>query len=181
MAEEPQATETDVTEETEAKETPKTYTQEELDKEIEREAERRVAKAKKGWDEQLDGKLSEAKTEGAKLAKMSAQEKADAEAKERADKLAAREAELNKRELTANVRDVLAEKDLPSELADPLVALGDADLINQTADSISRLISERVNKEVDNKLSGGGKPTGEPSQLEDNDDPFKKILNKYKK
>lgn len=175
MAEEPKTPETDVTEKTEAEETPKTYTQEELDKEIEREAERRVAKAKKGWDEQLDGKLSEAKTEGAKLAKMSAQEKAEAAAKERAEKLAAREAELNKRELTANVRDVLAEKDLPSELADPLVALGDADLITQTADSISRLISERVNKEVDSKLSGGGKPKGSAENIDTKSDLAKSL------
>lgn len=157
-------------ESTEAKETPKTYTQEELDKEIEREAERRVAKAKKGWDEQLDGKLSEAKTEGAKLAKMSAQEKADAEAKERADKLAAREAALNKRELTANVRDVLSEKNLPPELADPLVELGDADLITKTADLISRFIDERVNNEVDSALSGSGKPKGSPDSVNDKSD-----------
>lgn len=144
---------------------PVTYTEEEMSKRIEQEAERRVQKAHDKWEKAQAAKLEEAKSEGAKLAKMTAQEKAEAEQEKRMKELEAREQEINKRELTANVRDVLTDKGLPVEMAESLVTLGDADVINQTTDTLAKLIDKRVNEQVDSKLSGAGKPTGSSDKL----------------
>ncbi|PVY82551.1 DUF4355 domain-containing protein [Convivina intestini] len=147
-----------------------TITKEELAKRLDQEAERRVAKARDGWQSDLDAKLEEAKSEGAKLAKMSAAEKAKAEEEQRMSELEKREAEINKRELTANVKDVLADKGLPSELASVLVELGDADAITKATDNIATIIDQRVNEQVDKKLSGSGKPRGESSDTDTRSD-----------
>ncbi|CAH1857148.1 DUF4355 domain-containing protein [Convivina praedatoris] len=157
-----------------------TLTQEELAKRLDQEAERRVAKARDGWQSDLDAKLEEAKSEGAKLAKMSAAEKAKAEEDKRMSELEKREAEINKRELTANVKDVLADKGLPSELASVLVELGDADAINKATDNIATIIDQRVNEQVDKKLGGSGKPGGSSSNLSGTNDPYEAIMKKYK-
>ncbi|CAK1249036.1 DUF4355 domain-containing protein [Fructobacillus cardui] len=158
-----------------------TLSQEEANKLAEQEAERRVAKARAKWEESMKEKLEEAKSEGEKLAKMSAQEKADQAAKKQAEEMKAREEALNKRELTASVRDELADKNLPSDLADTLVSIGDAEQISKAIVTLDGLIAERVNQEVNQKLQGSGKPQGGASPLTDEDDPFSKVMKKYNK
>lgn len=158
-----------------------TLSQEEANKLAEQEAERRVAKARAKWEETMKDKLEEAKSEGEKLAKMSAQEKAEQAAKKQAEEMKAREEALNKRELTASVRDELADKNLPNDLAEPLVSIGDAEQISKAITTLDGLIAERVNQEVNQKLQGSGKPKGGTSTLTDEDDPFSRIMKKYNK
>ncbi|CAK8054123.1 DUF4355 domain-containing protein [Eupransor demetentiae] len=156
-----------------------TYTAEEAQKMAEQEAERRVAKVRAKWEKEQQAKLDEAKSEGAKLAKMSEDEKRQAEQEKQEAEYKKRLDELNRRELTANTRDVLSEKGLPSDLADSLVTLGDAEAINKTVDVLTSTIEKQVNAKVDAKLSGSGKPNGSASELDNVDNPFAAKMKKY--
>ena len=139
----------------------------------------RFQKQKAKFDEQLAKAVEDGKSEGQKLAKMSAQEKADAEEQERLAKLDEREQELNKRELTANVGDILTEKGLPKELANSLVVLGDADKISAVVDMVQKSIEQGVNDGVKERMRQDP-PTNGGSNLNATDDPFAKVLNQYK-
>ena len=164
MAEETQAQEeVETTEET--TQAPTTYTQDQLDS----EADKRAAKA-----------LEDAKSEGARLAKMSADEKAQELEKQRQAALDKREAELNQRELSASTKSLLVDKGLPGELADSLVALGDADKIKSAVETLGKSIQETVNKQVESKLQTDPPKNG-ASALDGADDPFNKIMAQYKK
>lgn len=160
-----------------------TLTQEELDAKINSEYDRRFQKQQEKFNQQLEEvknkALEDGKSEGQKLAKMSAQEKADAEAQKRLDDLKAREDELNQRELTANVVDVLAEKGLPKELAGSLVGLGDADKISNVVETIQKSIEQGINEGVNERMRQDP-PTNGSSNLDATDDPFTKVLNQYK-
>lgn len=173
MAEEVQEVET--TEETDKQ----AFTQSELDSYTDSKISKALEKQKAKFDEQLAKAVEEGKSEGQKLAKMSAQEKADAEAQKRLDDLKAREDELNQRELTANVVDVLAEKGLPKELAGSLVGLGDADKISNVVETIQKSIEQGINKGVNERMRQDP-PTNGSSNLDATDDPFAKVLNQYK-
>lgn len=155
-------------------------TQEELDAKINSEYDRRLAKRQTDFDKQLADALEKGKSEGQKLAKMSATEKAEAEQKTKEDALAQRESELNKRELSANVKDILNEKGLPASLSDSLVALGDADKISDTIGVLSKSIEDEVNKRVKESLRTGP-PKNNSSVLDDDNDPFKAVMETYKK
>lgn len=173
MAEEVQGVET--TEETDKQ----AFTQSELDSYTDSKISKALEKQKAKFDEQLAQAVEEGKSEGQKLAKMSAQEKADAEAQKRLDDLKAREDELNQRELTANVVDVLAEKGLPKELAGSLVGLGDADKISNVVETIQKSIEQGINEGVNERMRQDP-PTNGSSNLDATDDPFTKVLNQYK-
>lgn len=173
MAEEVQEVET--TEETDKQ----AFTQSELDSYTDSKISKALEKQKAKFDEQLAQAVEEGKSEGQKLAKMSAQEKADAEAQKRLDDLKAREDELNQRELTANVVDVLAEKGLPKELAGSLVGLGDADEISNVVETIQKSIEQGINNGVNERMRQDP-PTNGSSNLDATDDPFTKVLNQYK-
>lgn len=173
MAEEVQEVET--TEETDKQ----AFTQSELDSYTDSKISKALEKQKAKFDEQLAQAVEEGKSEGQKLAKMSAQEKADAEAQKRLDDLKAREDELNRRELTANVVDVLAEKGLPKDLAGSLVGLGDADKISNVVETIQKSIEQGINEGVNERMRQDP-PTNGSSNLDASNDPFAKVLNQYK-
>lgn len=160
-----------------------TLTQEELDAKINSEYDRRFQKQQEKFNQQLEEAknkaLEDGKSEGQKLAKMSAQEKADAEEKERLAKLDEREQELNQRELTANVTDILVKKGLPKDLAEPLVGLGDADKISNVVETIQKSIEQGINEGVNERMRQEP-PTNGSSNLDASDDPFTKVLNQYK-
>ena len=104
------AEETTAVEKEQATPTAKTFTQDELnaiiDKRLERE--RKDAQAR----------IDKAVTEAQKLAKMSADERAEHERQELQKTLAQREAEITKRELRAEAKSQLSDKGLPVELAE---------------------------------------------------------------
>ena len=94
------------------------------DPKMQAEFDKRVAKAletnRAKMQAEIETKISEAKTEAEKLAKMNAEQKAQYEQQKRETELAAREAEITKRELSAQAKETLAEKGLPIELANVL-------------------------------------------------------------
>lgn len=184
MAEEPKNPATDP--DPEGKQTPQTttqepttYTQAQLDSEADKRAAKALETAKAKWEAEQAKALEDAKSEGARLAKMSADEKAQELEKQRQAALDKREAELNQRELSASTKSLLVDKGLPGELADSLVALGDADKIKAAVETLGKSIQETVNKQVESKLQTDPPKNGS-SALDGADDPFKKIMAQYK-
>ena len=123
----------------------KTFTQAEIDALISQTIAKERAKAEKA--------VAAAKTEAEKLATMTAEEKAEHERQAREDKLAAREAELTKRELRATALQTLAEKSLPAELADVL-DYADADKCNASIGSVEKVFRAAVQKGVEERMKG---------------------------
>lgn len=130
----------------------KTLTQSELDSLMDKHTAKVLEKQKADFEKQLAEAIQQGKTEGEKLATMSAKEKAEEEAKQRLADLEAREKELNQRELTVNVSGLLKERELPTDLAESLVKLGNADEISTVVDSLQQTIQQGINDGVKDRL-----------------------------
>lgn len=102
------------------------------------------------WDKEQEAKESEAK----KLAKMNADEKKDYQLKQREQELATREAEITRKELTAEAKTMLSERDLPVELV-AVVDLSSADSVTESINTVQKSWSEAVQKGVSERLKGG--------------------------
>ena len=141
--------------ETQATPTAKTFTQDELnaiiDKRLERE--RKDAQAR----------IDKAVTEAQKLAKMSADERAEHERQELQKALAQREAEITKRELRAEAKSQLSDKGLPVELAEVL-PYTDADTTNAALAAVEKVFRQAVEKGVNERLKGNPPKVGQPAQ-----------------
>lgn len=176
MAEETQAQEEVETTE----DAPTTYTQAQLDSEADKRAAKALETAKAKWQQEQAKALEDAKSEGARLAKMTEDEKSKEIEKQRQSELDKREAELNQRELSTSTKSLLVDKGLPGDFVGSLVALGDADKIKSAVESIQKTIQETVNKQVETKLQTDSPKNG-ASALDGTDDPFNKIMAQYKK
>lgn len=174
------AEETQTQEEIDTTEAPTTYTQAQLDSEADKRTAKALETAKAKWEEEQAKALEDAKSEGARLAKMTADEKAQELEKQRQAALDKREAELNQRELSTSTKSLLVDKGLPTDFTDSLVSLGDADKIKTAVESIQKTIQETVNKQVEAKLQTDSPKNG-ASALDGADDPFKKIMSQYNK
>ncbi|MCT3053610.1 DUF4355 domain-containing protein [Leuconostoc mesenteroides] len=130
----------------------KTLTQSELDSMMDKHTAKVLEKQKVDFEKQLAEAIQQGKTEGEKLATMSAKEKAEEEAKQRLADLEAREKDLNQRELTVNVSSLLKERELPTDLAESLVKLGNADEISTVVDSLQQTIQQGINDGVKDRL-----------------------------
>ena len=130
----------------------KTLTQSELDSLMDKHTAKVLEKQKADFEKQLAEAIKQGKTEGEKLATMSAKEKAEEEAKQRLADLEAREKDLNQRELTVNVSSLLKERELPTDLAESLVKLGNADEISTVVDSLQQAIQQGINDGVKDRL-----------------------------
>ena len=102
--------------------TEKTYTQADFDKALRSETERRVAEAVKNaqseWETSLNEKIEDAKNEGARLAKLSAEERRKEEDKAEREKFAREKAEFVHKSLVAETVKQLGEKGLPVGFAE---------------------------------------------------------------
>ena len=149
-AQEPQAPET-------------TFSQEDVDKAI--------AEAKLQWKADLKSQLENAKSEGAKLAKMTAEERKNEEERIEREKFAKDKAEFEHRTLVEEVRGHLREKGIPAELAE-MAAGADADAAKGYIKTLSETWSKAISEAVDKKLSeSAGAPaaerqTSQPSGIE---------------
>lgn len=161
-----------------------TLTTKELQAKLDSEADKRsaaaIAKAQAKWEAEQKQAIEDAKNEGAKLAKMSAADKLAEEQKQREEAFKQREAELNKRELSYSTKDLLAEHGLPTEMADSLIALGDADAIKNAVETLKASVDSAVKEQVEKAAQSTPPATG-ASVLGDPEDPFSKIMSQYKK
>ncbi|HFI0700764.1 TPA: DUF4355 domain-containing protein [Streptococcus suis] len=137
----------------------KTYTQAEVTEMIQQNVNRAVAKAHKDAEEQFQNKQDEAK----KLAKMNAEDKQNYLLDKREQDLADREAEITRRELTAEAKTILSERGLPIELVD-VVNLADADSVRDSIDSIQKTWEAAVLKGVADKTKGSAPMKKAPAQ-----------------
>lgn len=125
----------------------KTFTQAELDKIIKQE------QAK--WKRQQEKAVSEAQ----RLANMTAEQRAQEEAKKREEDLTRREAELNRRELRATAMETLAANQLPAELAD-LLDYTDAEKCSASIKKVQKSWQAAVQKGVEARVAGSPPKTG---------------------
>ncbi|MGY5437664.1 capsid assembly scaffolding protein Gp46 family protein [Lactiplantibacillus argentoratensis] len=156
---------------------PVTLTQKELQSKLDSEADKRAAKAvetaKAKWEADKKQALEDAKNEGAKLAKMSAAEKADAEMQARVEEIEKREAALKQKELKAATKALLQDNGLPADMSDTLIGLGDAEAIKNAVETLKGSIDAQVNQRVE-KIATGTKPVSGSSQLGNLNDISKK-------
>lgn len=109
-----------------------------------------LAKEKAKMQKAMDEKVSEAQ----KLAKMTADQKAEYEQKQREESLKRREADITKRELMAEAKNMLVEKKLPVSLAGVL-NYTDADSCQESIEAVETAFQEAVETIVHERLRGG--------------------------
>ena len=134
-----------------------TFTQEDVDRIVQG----RLAKERKSWERHLE----EQKTEAEKLANMSEKEKKEYQERKRIEDLDAREAEITRRELTAQAKIQLADKGIPTELAE-ILNFKDADSCKKSIEVVEKAFQSAVEKAVDEKLKGGKAMKKAPSSPE---------------
>ncbi|WP_261144717.1 DUF4355 domain-containing protein [Streptococcus mitis] len=101
------------------------------------------------WEAEQEAKENEAK----KLAKMNADEKQKYQLDQREQELADREKAIARKELTAEARAMLSERDLPVELVD-VVDLTNAETVSASIGALQKSWEQAVQKGVQEKLKG---------------------------
>lgn len=101
------------------------------------------------WEAEQEAKENEAK----KLAKMNADEKQKYQLDQREQELAGREKALARKELTAEAKAMLSERDLPVELVN-VVDLTSAETVSQSVAVLQKSWEQAVQKGVQEKLKG---------------------------
>lgn len=124
---------------------PKVFSQEEVDKIVQG----RIAKERKSWEKQLQ----EQQTEAQKLEKMSEKEKEKYQEEKRIKDLDDREAAITRRELTAQAKVQLADKGIPTELAEILI-LTDADSCKKSIETVEKAFQTAVQRAVEERIKG---------------------------
>lgn len=123
----------------------KTFTQEELDKIVQG----RIAKERKAWEKHLEDE----KTEAQKLETMSEKEKKKYQEEKRIKELDDREAEITRRELTAQAKVQLADKGIPTELAE-ILNLTDAESCKKSIETVEKAFQTAVQRAVEERIKG---------------------------
>lgn len=131
--------------------------QEEFNRRVQKAVNVAVDKAQKKWKIMTDDQVSEAE----KLAAMTKEEKAEYMRQKQEKDLATREANITKRELMAEAKNTLAEKNLPVSLAEVL-NYTDADSCKQSIEAVEKAFQEAVQAAVEEKLKGGKPPKKAP-------------------
>ncbi|MDY2652740.1 MULTISPECIES: DUF4355 domain-containing protein [Eisenbergiella] len=136
--------------------------QAEFDRRVQKAINTALTNAQQKWQALADDKLSEAE----KLAKMTKEEKVQYLQQKHEKELADREADITRRELMAQAKNTLAEKEVPVSLADVLVYT-DADSCNKSMTTVVAAFQEAVQKKVDDILKGGKPPKKAPETSDD--------------
>ena len=144
------------------KETVKTYTQEEVDKLLQQEGDKRVTQALK--------KQKEAQ----KLANMSQEEKNEYEYNQKFSELEKREQEIAKKELVMETEKQLGEKGLPVKAAAFIVAV-DAETTKKNITSFEKMFNKAVEAEINKRIATGSPKTGAGNNQAITAEQFKKM------
>lgn len=138
----------------------KTFTQAELDKIVAQ----RLQGAQRSFDRKLEQALKDARSEGEKLAQMTAdqrfqheREQAERTAREREAGLSAREAAIARREMRAEAIDKLVNQGLPAELADLLVYTSAEDC-DASIEKVAQIHRKAVQADVERHLRKSSAP-----------------------
>ena len=131
----------------------KTFTQDDVNKIIQE----RLAKEKVKLEKDFESKVTAAKTEAEKLAKMNADQKTEYEKQKHEEELKTREGDITRRELRATALETLAEKGLPKQLAD-LLPYTDAEGTKKSIEAVEKTFRDAVEAAVNERLKGGNLP-----------------------
>ena len=141
----------------------KTFTQDELNKILAD----RLKSEQKRWEK----KAADEKAEAERVAKMTAEQKAQHEQEKREREFAEREAELSRKERTATARDLLAEKGAPAALIGAVDVSSD-EAVASSVEAVVKAFNEAVSAEVAKKLAGAPPKSGNSVKA----DPFREGL-----
>ena len=140
----------------------RTYTEEELQSEINRAVQQRLARQRRDEERRLEAARAEGRSEAEKLAQMSAEQRAEHErqvaeqaARDRENALAQREAEITRRELRATAIDTLIKRGLPKSL-ESVLDYKDADSCSASIDTLEKAFRDAVQQGVDERLKASG-------------------------
>ena len=134
-----------------------TMTQEELDKLLQQEGDKRVSSARKKFEQDFKSKLEKEKEEAERLAKLTAEERKQEELK-----LALKEAEdlkntLRRERLERDAIDILVAENIPTDFVSYLIR-EDEEQTKEAIDTFksqwNEAIETRVKETIDSKLSG---------------------------
>lgn len=125
-----------------------TFTQSDVDRRVQ-EA---LNTAKNKWNSELDGKLEAAKNEGARLAKLSAEERQKEADKAEREKFEQEKAEFAHKSLVAETVKQLGEKGIPVEFAE-MAAGADAKEAQANIKMLEKAWNEAVENAVTKRLS----------------------------
>lgn len=135
----------------------KTFTQEELDKLLQAEGDKRttqaLATAKAKWEQEFQQKLESERTEAEKLARMSEAERLQAEFDKRVAEFESKQAEFQRAQLESQTIKELSQSGLPIEFANYLLA-SDAESIKTNIDTFKAQWVSAIEKAVDERLKG---------------------------
>lgn len=121
--------------------------------EFDRRMTKGIETAKAKWQQDADARLADARTEAEKLAKMTAEQKAEHDRQKRDKELTEREATLVKRELRAQAAETLAQKGLPAALLD-VIAYDSADGCNASITAVEAAFRAAVQSGVEERMKG---------------------------
>jgi vacuolar-type H+-ATPase subunit E/Vma4 len=138
-------------------------TPEELQKKIESESDRKLAKVlerkQKEWEQQFQERLEKEKKEAERLAKLSERERKEEELRKREEELQERLRQLELKELKADAIADLNNKGLPAEFADFLLA-ENAEKTLENINNFKQAFDKAVNEAVKEKLRQDTPPAG---------------------
>lgn len=118
---------------------------------VDRRVQEALKTAKSKWKGEMDVKLEEAKSEGARLAKLSAEERQREEANAEREKFEREKAEFEQKSLIAEAVKQLGEKELPVELSQ-MVAGKSAEEAQANIKTLEEVWSKAVEKAVNARL-----------------------------
>lgn len=147
---------------------PASVSPEEVAKQVEAARAAAKAEAKAEYDRELAAKLEEKLTEAEKLAKMTDDERKKFDLEKREQDLNSKEKAITLRELKAETAKSLAEKGLPAEVLD-LVLADDAETTAKRTDTFKSVFDAAVQAAVEERLkgkapSGGGGGGGKSAE-----------------
>ena len=127
---------------------PKTYSQEEFDKALQSEVDRRITQAMEKANRKADARVKEAE----KLAKMNEQQRYEYELESREKAIAEKEKQLALAENKATAASILADKGISVKLVDFVVA-EDADTMANNIQLLDQEFKASVKAEVEKRLA----------------------------
>lgn len=131
----------------------KTYSEDEVKSLLQKEADKRVTEALKKREEEFKIKLEQERFEAERLAKLSEEEKAKEMKQKFENDLRQREIEITKKEMALKVTSLLAEKNLPINMAKYLITTDENETLNNI-NEFEKQFSEALDKQVSQKFKG---------------------------
>ena len=158
--------------------TDKKYTDDDVKKLLQTEADRRVSEAQKKWQKQLDDMKKELE-----LSKLTENERLEAEKKAKEEEITKREKEIARKELDFKTLEYLTEKKADKDLMKAVEGVAEFDERKKVIDYILKRVDEMTTERVKQLESGTfqQKPTQTPPLPNDPKEAVKAIFAQRKK